>query len=835
MKTLCLTLALLITPTLVQAAPLTLVQNGLPNATIVLQADAPKPVQAAATDLQHYIRKISGVELPLKTDGKDVPGITLNVGKTESTRESDLPGAKLNPETYAITQRGDDVYFAGLHPSPTAFAVYAFLQDQLGVRWFAPGDDWEYVPSKSAANFVVDVKNTVKVPDWSPRIWSAHNWTPTWDAWNLRNKTVQSERVPRRQFQNNMYRVFPASQYGKTNPEYYPLVNGKRRIPTEDTDRYWWPCIGNTDVQRITVEYMRDFFAKNPQADSFSLGMDDIAFMCSCPLCRKLDANPDDYEKRKFSDRFYKFVNIVAKDLKQTHPDKYIGTLIYNIARELPEQVDRLDDNVFGYITQNSGNWYNPEIKQADMELTRQWAKRVKHLSRYDYFGFASFAPRVYPHLIDEEMKFDKALGFDGMYVEVYTFLPHTAPMIWAYAQLQWDTQQNMGALLGDFYGKMFPSTTASMKAYYDLLEKSWNTVRPGHTGSGWEHRDILRQATSISADDARRGMQMLDSAYAQATTDVEKRRIDVVRGGLRYASYAIFQYDLALRIAALEVNNPADAQKGRELVQEFSRLATERKAYWPQARTREDLLGENLRGLYGMTLSNREAYLQTNTTRLDSPAIPGIIRLLDWYRKNQPEQANAISSNLLQAFPDDSVGRTISAWNWVAENKPASLLQNGTFESNAANTAIAGQADWSTEGAPAGWNTWSSLGGGKFGIATGREAGKAVRIAAPLSDNAVVLQNIPVQAGKTYLATAWVSPTSEAEAPGASLSFRMRTKTGWLPGSGGSTSTNASGKGWQPLMISVTIPKNVVSVTLMLGVKDSEAIFDDATLYEVP
>src|SRR5690606_2789569 len=131
------TLLLSAAPSFAVAAPLTFVQDGKPNATIVVQADAPAPVQAAGADLQKYIQKISGVLLPLKTDGKDAPGITLNVGKTESATAADLPDAKLNPETYAIRQRGDDVYFAGNYPSPTAFAVHSFLQDQLGVRWFA--------------------------------------------------------------------------------------------------------------------------------------------------------------------------------------------------------------------------------------------------------------------------------------------------------------------------------------------------------------------------------------------------------------------------------------------------------------------------------------------------------------------------------------------------------------------------------------------------------------------------------------------------------------------------------------------------------------------------
>jgi len=834
-----LTLLAIAAPSCVQAAPLTLTQNGKPNATIVVQADAPKPVQAAAADLQKYIAKISGVELPLKADGQDVPGITLNVGQTAATRESDLPNAKLNPETYAISQRGDDIYFTGRYPSPTAFAVYAFLQDQLGVRWFAPGDDWEYVPPKRSGNLRVDVKNVVRTPDWSPRIWSGHNWTEDWNAWNLRNKTVQSERVPRRQFQNNMYRVFPPTKYAKAHPEYYPLVNGKRWIPANDTDRYWWPCIGNPEVQRMTVDYMRDYFTKNPDADSFSLGMDDIAYLCSCPLCRKLDANPDDYEKRKFSDRFYKFVNLVAKDLKTTHPDKYIGTLIYHIARELPLQVPKLEDNVFGYITQTSANWYNPETKKADQDLTRAWAKRVKHLSRYDYFGFASFTPRVYPHLMDEEMKFDKSLGFDGMYVEMYTFLPHTAPMMWAFAQLQWDTKQNIDPLLNDFYAKMYPSTTKQMKSYFDLLERSWTTSRPGHTaktGHDWEHRNIVKQAVSISAADTKTGLKLLDEAYTAAATPVEKRRIDVARQGLKYASFAIIGYDLAQQLATLNPQNAGQAQTGIKLARELGKLSTEREKYWAQALNQQNLFGANLRGLKGMILGNGESYLQTNASVLDAPAQSGLSSIIAWYHQNQPAQAAQVTSELLAAFPAGSIADLIRAANWVATSKPTSLVKNGDFENAATNKGPAAQSDWQAEGVPVGWSTWSSLNGGKYGVVAGRNNSKGISVHAPAQDRAVALQNIPVQAGKKYLATVWVKPSRKENAPHTSLSLRLRTSKGWYTGQGATQATNASNGEWQQLMLWVSIPEGVTETALMLGTEsDTTAVFDDVAVYEVP
>src|SRR5690606_20342604 len=141
-----------------------------------------------------------------------------------------------------------------------------------------------------------------------------------------------------------------------------------------------------------------------------------------------------------------------------------------------------------------------------------EWAKRVKHLSRYEYFGLGTFVPRVFPHAMDEEIKLDKSLGFEGMYGEMYTFLPQTAPMIWALAQMQWNPKLNIDDLLNEFYTKMYGPAAPSMKKYFDLMETSWNTPRPGHN-TGWVSWNIVRQATSISPEAVREGMDLLNQA----------------------------------------------------------------------------------------------------------------------------------------------------------------------------------------------------------------------------------------------------------------------------------------------------------------------------------
>src|SRR5690606_19714904 len=76
------------------AAPLALVENGQPRATIVVAQSALAPVKddatsqkisVAARDLQEYIRKISGATLPIQGDESTPPGALILVGKSRLT------------------------------------------------------------------------------------------------------------------------------------------------------------------------------------------------------------------------------------------------------------------------------------------------------------------------------------------------------------------------------------------------------------------------------------------------------------------------------------------------------------------------------------------------------------------------------------------------------------------------------------------------------------------------------------------------------------------------------------------------------------------------------
>jgi hypothetical protein len=813
------------------AETLTLAHGGKPTATIVIPRSSPKIIAGAARDLQHYVEILSGVTLPIRMDGKAVEGTGLYIGRCAPTKESDFPKKGLNPETYAISMRDGSVYFTGRWPTPTTFAVSSFIEQNLGVRWFAPGDLWEYVPQGTKGELTLEVTGRVKVPDVSPRVWSGHDWVQSWKDWNLRNKTVQSEVVPRREFQNNIYKVFPPSKYGKTHPEYYPLINGKRWIPANDQERKWWPCISNPDVVKLTVEYADHFFDTHPNVDSFSLGMDDVVQMCSCDKCRAMDAAADDFAHKRFSDRFYKFVNEVARDVHNTHPDRYIGTLIYDDARTLPRTVDKLEDNVFGYLTQCCFQWWQPGLKEADEALSREWARRCKHLSRYDYFGMGTMTPRVAPHAMAEEIKFDGSLGFEGMYTEMYTFLPNTAPMVWALAKMQWDRSLDVDALLNEFYKDMYGSAAPTMKQYFDLLEKSWNTPRPGRPEK-WVSWNIVSQSEAMSLADLDQATSLLKQALGEAHDPKVRQRIQINHAGLQYGSYPIRMNYLAQQLVAAKVTDEASAGRVLAAGKQMASLMKEAPAFWAAAAQRDDLLGQTVYGLgpkrYKLLQTARVAWFELS-------GVDAIANALQWDQQHDPAKSSA-SLAALEPL-SERFHATLSALQWVKAHHPKNLAQNGDFEAAPdAAPRSASESDWAHDGLPAGWSYWSRSDAGRRGVAAGQGVDGSRAAFTSGADGGTFIQSIPAKPGERYLVQLQVR--ADVEPAWVFLYGRFHTPANkWYPDHTKESVVKAKVQPgqWQTLTILVDVPQGAASMQTMIEASKGTSIhIDNAAAYRV-
>src|SRR5437868_13482723 len=89
-----------------------LAEEGQPKATIVTAAKPSENAAAAARELQHYVRKMSGAELPIATDEQEITGPAILVGASRFTEIADLkiPSGltpQLQEEGFLIRCRGD--------------------------------------------------------------------------------------------------------------------------------------------------------------------------------------------------------------------------------------------------------------------------------------------------------------------------------------------------------------------------------------------------------------------------------------------------------------------------------------------------------------------------------------------------------------------------------------------------------------------------------------------------------------------------------------------------------------------------------------------------------
>ena len=158
------------------AAPMNIVTDGKPAATIVIADNPPLAVQLAVAEFNHYVFKISGVSLPIVNDKQQIEGSRILIGESGATRLLGFMNDDFTRQEYVIESRGDDLILIGYDsketgkldyngegvwknydiytPTGTAYAVYDFLERCFGVRWYLPTELGE----------VITKRNTLKVP-----------------------------------------------------------------------------------------------------------------------------------------------------------------------------------------------------------------------------------------------------------------------------------------------------------------------------------------------------------------------------------------------------------------------------------------------------------------------------------------------------------------------------------------------------------------------------------------------------------------------------------------------------------------------------------------------
>lgn len=498
---------------------MSIVENGQPKAKIIIGENVPYMVEFAANEFQKYIEKITGAKIPIQRKKISIEETNyIFIGESSYTKELGLSTKGLTYDGFKIISRNNWLALFGRdykgkpisgirHPwtlnvsynprlkinrmgeTGTLFAVYRFLEDYCGVRWYMPGELGEVVPKKK--NIKIKNINYQKSPDFEYRFLSACNFPEDDDCALWYRRAGFGAPFPV-QINHSFYMM---RKYFKTHPEYFALVDGKRdfNITCMGSGNL---CLSEPGVLKQFVRDINEYFDKHPEQYIFPvMPNDSFTRICECPRCQKQIDNsmgPDG----KFSNYVWSFVNKVAKEVYKTHPDKFIGCCAYGAYRKPPTNIKKFSPNVVVMICKVRRNYWNKKYKETIKKTIEEWRKKVKNIYVWEYYNWLATTPYLrgspvfYPHIISEDLKYLKGIS-KGEFIEAESwrgseprkmhFLGLTHLNLYLTAKLLWDANLDIDKVLEDYYEKFYGPAKEEMKSFWTTAENIWMKNTP-HT-----------------------------------------------------------------------------------------------------------------------------------------------------------------------------------------------------------------------------------------------------------------------------------------------------------------------------------------------------------------
>ncbi len=512
--------------------PILLVKGGISEYTIYHDKNAPSSVYSAAKELQHYIKKVSGAHLSITTG--PTTGKLISIGNNIYSRRNAIKTSSIPEEGYRIITRNDNIFIVG-NDTPSGgttaeggtspgslFGTYTFIEEQLGVRWFMPGDIGEFIPRKDT--IIIREIDILDGPDFKSReIPYIRNEKPAVKRWLLRNKVGGSQKLHREHY---WHRAIPADMY-KDHPEYFALIGGKRIKPSCSENHKL--CTTNPGLIREYARAAIKRFSKSNKYKTYSLSPTDGRGWCQCVPCKRLDET-DGEGKRFITRRIITFYNEVAKIVSREFPDRFLCGYIYaDYVRPPLDKTITVHPNVKLVLAANyHRTLFMQESRTEWSNLIRDWSSLHPIASYYDFPAWfkGSYGQAMPPNKKILELVFPtlRKHHTQGLYMYGIDAWGHGAAFNYMFSKLAWDADQSIDELYDDFFTKYYGPGAKNMRTIYELIENELEQFCIQNSGiSHLAKRKILR---NVYAKNFQTIEKLYSDALSQTPPGKERKRL---------------------------------------------------------------------------------------------------------------------------------------------------------------------------------------------------------------------------------------------------------------------------------------------------------------------
>ena len=527
---------------------LTLAHGGRTTYRIAIAQDASARVKAVAEDFQGIFREMTGAAIPIITDKQPMGPREIVIGPSKHLDELAMyiDWEALGEEGYVIRTHGSHLALFGGPIGGTRNAVYTFLDEHLGCRFYGRG--FTVIPEKP--ELIVNLLHVEEVPYLEARnsngVWAGDlPWAfrmrlnffyQDITEWMPENKTfADAEKAwleyandprlagfwffagnPDRKNRHNdeihtldVDMLVPSALF-EEHPDYFALREGRhddKRHPANGI------CPTAPGLVEVAAETAKDWIRLTPFARMVSVSMVDQYYACGCPRCMERltkDADkyvytqavtPDGKPTRPSRNRwtagnvregglFLDFVNRVTDEIHTEFPDIYVHTLAYYWTKHPPDNWEPTDKLIIDMEPLVECRYHSlaqcahNEGVYGFWTSLRRWTKKTPHVWVWDdCYGYGAKPSPVLRH----RKLFYQELRIAGIKGVLAHMCGSADQLIgelrpYIYAKLMWNADYDVDAGIAEYCKHAYGAACDLMLQYISETQDPTN-----YTGTEWE------------------------------------------------------------------------------------------------------------------------------------------------------------------------------------------------------------------------------------------------------------------------------------------------------------------------------------------------------------
>ena len=381
-----------------------------------------------------------------------------------------------------------DVFLTGNNPFAAKFAMWELLE-RLGVRWYWPGTDGEYLPAKTKTLAIepFEYKATAGI---------RYRWL---DHHQLRSEFEQAKVLFQRHARLHRPVHWGGHSFGwiypqdcKTIREYFEKYPEQFMMKKDGTRSMSQHCYTNPDTLKTFVDWVIRRWRENPELEEMGLGAMDNPNCCQCPGCKAQDS----------STTYFSFISRIVEEVEKTCPGKHYTSIAYSFYLDPPKvkvhPAVHVDYCMYNrcykhcFSDETCPRRGNPERM---MQAWKDVLGKAPGIYGYHMDCFNYGAPFLTPmgRVLQDEIRWARDFGVEQWHTEWYAGSgprpkgrnPPPPPretgslyanrfMIYAATRFLWDPDLDYLALKRDWCERVYGPAAEPMRKFLSALETAW-------------------------------------------------------------------------------------------------------------------------------------------------------------------------------------------------------------------------------------------------------------------------------------------------------------------------------------------------------------------------